>query len=165
MENLFRALFGCRFVVGLIDWLRTLMNMETPNVFERRFQNSLPDLGRVTEEAMRFIEANGIDGQAAYVANLAIEEMVTNTLKFGYDDTAAHEIFLRVEVLPKRLLLIIEDDGHEFNPLTAPDPDVHLPAEQRTPGGLGIHLVRKFAEEMRYERRDGRNRLIIAIRC
>ena len=43
--------------------------------------------------------------------------------------------------------------------------DVHLPAEQRTPGGLGIHLVRKFAEEMHYERHDGRNRLIIAIRC
>ena len=90
--------------------------------------------------------------------------MVTNTLKFGYDDTAVHEILLRVEVLPKRLLLIIEDDGHEFNPLNAPEPDVNLPAEQRTPGGLGIHLVRKFAEDVGYERSSGRNRLTIAIR-
>lgn len=113
---------------------------------------------------MRFLEDNGIRGQAAYSANLAIEEMVSNTLKFGYDDTKVHEILLRAEVLPKRLLLVIEDDGHEFNPLNAPEPDVHLPAEERTPGGLGIYLVRKFAEEMRYERRDGRNRLTIAIR-
>jgi len=113
---------------------------------------------------MRFLEDNGIRGQAAYSANLAIEEMVSNTLKFGYDDARVHEIFLRAEVLPKRLLLVIEDDGHEFNPLNAPEPDVHLPAEERTPGGLGIYLVRKFAEEMRYERRDGRNRLTIAIR-
>jgi anti-sigma regulatory factor (Ser/Thr protein kinase) len=132
--------------------------------FERRFPNSLADLGQATGEAVRFIEANGLRGEAVYAANLAIEEMATNILKFGYDDTKVHEILLRVEVLPKRLLLIIEDDGHEFNPLNAPEPDVSLPAERRTPGGLGIHLVRKFAEDMRYERRDGHNRLTIAIR-
>ena len=140
------------------------MSTEPLNTFERRFQNSLADLGQVTEETARFIEANGIKGEAVYAANLAIEEMVTNILNYGYDDTMAHEILLRVEVLPQRLLLMIEDDGHEFNPLNAPEPDVNLPIERRTPGGLGIHLVRKLADEMRYERRDGRNRLIIAIR-
>ena len=140
------------------------MSTEPLNTFERRFQNSLADLGQVTEETVRFIEANGIRGEAVYAANLAIEEMVTNILNYGYDDTMAHEILLRVEVLPQRLLLMIEDDGHEFNPLNAPEPDVNLPIERRTPGGLGIHLVRKLADEMRYERRDGRNRLTIAIR-
>lgn len=140
------------------------MSTEPLNTFERRFQNSLVDLGQVTEETVRFIEANGIRGEAVYAANLAIEEMVTNILNYGYDDTMVHEILLRVEVLPQRLLLMIEDDGHEFNPLNAPEPDVNLPIERRTPGGLGIHLVRKLADEMRYERRDGRNRLTIAIR-
>lgn len=140
------------------------MNVETPIVFERRFPNTLADLGRVTEEAMGFIGANGVNAEAVYIANLVIEEMVTNTLKFGYSDGAVHEILLRMEILPQRLLLTLEDDAHEFNPLDAPEPDIHLPAEQRTPGGLGIHLVRKFAEEVRYERRDGHNRLIVAIR-
>lgn len=140
------------------------MSTEPPNVFERRFQNTLPDLGRVTEEAVGFIEANGIGAEAVYAANLVIEEMVTNTLKYGYNDGAAHEILLRVELLPQRLLLVLEDDAHEFNPLNAPKPNLHLPAEQRTPGGLGILLVRKFAEDVRYERRDGRNYLIVAIR-
>jgi serine/threonine-protein kinase RsbW len=140
------------------------MSAELPKTFKRYFQNSPTDLGRVTEEAVRFIEANGIRGEAVYAANLAIEEMDTNILKFGYDDTTTREIFLRVEILPKRLLLVLEDDGHEFNPLNAPAPDVNLPADQRQPGGLGIYLVRKFAEEMRYERCDGRNRLTIAIR-
>ena len=140
------------------------MSAELSKAFERRFPNSMTDLGRVTGEAVRFLEANGIRGQAVYAANLAIEELGTNTLKFGYDDTATHEIILRVEILPERLLLVIEDDGHEFNPLRASEPDVNLPADQRQPGGLGIYLVRKLAEEMRYERRDGRNRLTIAIR-
>jgi anti-sigma regulatory factor (Ser/Thr protein kinase) len=114
---------------------------------------------------MRFIGDRGIGGDAAYAANLAIEEIGTNILKFGYGDSAPHEILLRVEILPGRLLVILEDDGREFDPVGAPAPDVHLPPEQRVPGGLGIHLVRSFAEDMRYERRDGRNRLSIAIRC
>jgi serine/threonine-protein kinase RsbW len=140
------------------------MSTELTKVFERRFPNSLADLSRVTEEAVQFIEANGLQHQAVYAANLAIEEMGTNILKFGYDDTTTHEILLRVEILPKQLRLVIEDDGHEFNPLNAPAPDVNLPADQRKPGGLGIYLVRKFAAEMRYERRDGRNRLTVVIR-
>lgn len=137
---------------------------DPPIIFERRFQNALADLGRVMAEAVRFIEANGVRSGAVNAAHLAIEEMVTNILKFGYDDTAPHEIFLRVEILPDRLRLVIEDDGHEFNPLKAPAPDVTLPVEQRRPGGLGIYLVRKLAEEMRCERRAGRNRLTITIR-
>ena len=140
------------------------MSTEPSRTFERRFQNRLADLGHATEEAVRFIEENGVNGEAVYVANLAIEEMATNILKYGYDDTSVHEILLRVEVLPERLLLILEDDGHEFNPLNISEPAVNLPAEDRTPGGLGIHLVRKFAEEMRYERRDCHNRLTVAIR-
>jgi serine/threonine-protein kinase RsbW len=135
------------------------------NVFERRFPNRLEDLGRVTEEAMRFIGERGVEGQAAYLANLAIEEMVTNILKYGYDDAGGHEILLRLEVCSGALHLVLEDDGHEFNPLNAPAPDLDCPVEERAIGGLGIHLIRQMAERLDYERRDGRNRLSITIPC
>jgi len=133
------------------------------NVFERRFHNQLGELSRVGEEAARFLEERGVGAQAAYAANLAIEELATNILKYGYDDTAVHEILLRLELRPGAVVLVLEDDGHEFNPLTAPEPDVNLPAEERVPGGLGIHLVRKLARQMNYERRAGRNRLTVWI--
>lgn len=140
------------------------MDTEPAKIFETRFQNRLADLGHATEKAVRFVKEKGVSEDAVYVLNLAIEEMVTNILKYGYDDTSVHEILLRVEILSERLLLIIEDDGHEFNPRNAPEPAVSLSVIDRPPGGLGIHLVRKLAEEMRYERRDCRNRLTIAIR-
>jgi serine/threonine-protein kinase RsbW len=59
---------------------------------------------------------------------------------------------------------VLEDDGHEFNPVTAPEPDVRQPAVDRLPGGLGIHLVRSLVEHMAYERCNGRNRLTVTIR-
>jgi len=140
------------------------MSTEPTNIFERRFHNQLDDLSRVTEEAVGWMEQSGVNGRAVYMANLALEEMATNILKYGYDDTAVHEIRLRLETHPGALVLTLEDDGHEFDPLAAPEPDVHLPAEERVPGGLGIHLVRRLAEQMQYERRDRRNRLTVKIK-
>ncbi len=126
--------------------------------------NRLGDLSRVTEEVLRFLEENGIGGQAAYVTNLAIEELGTNILKYGYDDRGAHEILLRVEIEGESVRVVLEDDGHEFNPLRLPAPDVNIAAEERVPGGLGIHLVRSLAEGMEYERANGRNRVVVRVR-
>ena len=140
------------------------MSTEPANLFERRFSNRPDDLSRVTEEAVRFIEARGVGERAVYLANLTIEEMGTNIIKYGYDDTAVHEILLRLEIHPEVLLLVLEDDGHEFNPVKAPEPDLNRPAEDRVPGGLGIHLVRKMVEQMDYMRCGGRNRLTVRIR-
>jgi anti-sigma regulatory factor (Ser/Thr protein kinase) len=140
------------------------MNVEPSDIFESRFPNRPEDLSRVTEEAVRFIEEHGIGGKAVYLANLAIEEMGTNILKYGYDDTAVHEIRLRLELLPGSLRLALEDDGHEFNPLNAPASEIHLPVEERAIGGLGIHMVREMAESLDYERCGGRNRVTVTIR-
>ena len=55
------------------------------------------------------------------------------------------------------------DDGREFDPLSAPEVDVHAPLEERTVGGLGIHLLRNMVSEIRYERSGGRNHLRLRI--
>ncbi len=135
------------------------------NIFERRFPNRLDELSRVTNDALRFLQESGVAGRAVHVVHLAIEEMGTNILKYGYDDAAVHEILLRVEIQHGSVRLVLEDDGHEFNPVMVPQPDVRQPVEERLPGGLGIHLVREMVDQMDYERRGGRNRLSLRIRA
>lgn len=133
-------------------------------IFERRFQNQFDDLVRVVDEAVHFLKERGMANQAVYVANLAIEELATNIINYGYDNTGSHEILLRLDIRPKVLLLLLEDDGHEFNPLAVPEPDVQLPPDQRVPGGLGIHLVRSMVDEIEYQRSAGRNHVTVKIR-
>ncbi len=139
------------------------MNAKQGNVFEKQFTNHLDNLVRVIEEAVRFLEDHGVTEKAVNLAHLAIEEMATNILKYGYDDSAIHHIVLRMQIEPGTLLIRLEDDGHEFNPLEAPPPDLNVPLEAREPGGLGIHLVRHLASHVEYQRCEGRNRLTIRI--
>jgi sigma-B regulation protein RsbU (phosphoserine phosphatase) len=53
----------------------------------------------------------------------------------------------------------VSDSAGEYNPLARADPDLTLPLEQRRPGGLGVFLVKQLADEVSYERREGRNHL------
>jgi serine/threonine-protein kinase RsbW len=53
----------------------------------------------------------------------------------------------------------VEDDGQPFNPLEAPEVDTTKPLEERTIGGLGIHLVRKLMDGLDYQRQGDRNLL------
>lgn len=53
------------------------------------------------------------------------------------------------------------DGGTPYDPLSKPDPDVTLSAEDRQIGGLGIYMVKMQMDEMTYERLDGRNVLTI----
>jgi anti-sigma regulatory factor (Ser/Thr protein kinase) len=139
------------------------MSDTTELVFERIFTSNLTELERVTDEALAFAEQFGISAAVDYRLRLSIEEMATNILKYAYTDSAPHTIRLRVEMEPDQVNLLLEDDGQAFDPLGAAEPDTALPVEERSIGGLGIHLIRNFASKMQYERRNNRNRLIIWI--
>ena len=58
--------------------------------------------------------------------------------------------------------IAFSDDGAPYDPLAHEDPDTSLPAEARPIGGLGIMMVRKMADSVRYERVNGRNRLVVS---
>jgi serine/threonine-protein kinase RsbW len=129
----------------------------------RTVHNNLAELAPLAECVELFGEQNGLAPATLFAANLAIEEMVSNVMKYGYDDHDPHEIELSLSVDDSRLLIVISDDSRPFDPLAVPTPDTSIPLADRTIGGLGIYLVRKNTSEMRYRRENGRNVLEITI--
>ncbi len=103
----------------------------------------------------------GLRGDTLFKVNLALEEIFTNIVRYGYADSREHEIVIGVDVRAGTVVVTVEDDGREFDPLQTPEVDVAAPLEARPVGGLGIHLVRHLLDGVRYERRDGRNRLTL----
>jgi len=129
----------------------------------RAFANRLPDANRAAQDAAAHLRQHGIAEPVVHNVHFAIEEMATNIVKYGYDDRAPHTITLRLEILPDAVCARLEDDGHEFNPLQVPTPALPGNLDDRTPGGLGIYLVRRMVSAMTYERRDDKNHLTITV--
>jgi len=122
-----------------------------------RLRNDFGELSAVSEATTQFLEENLAGPDIVFAANLAIEELVTNIIKYGYDDEAAHEIRIDLEKTDDTLCIRICDDGHEFNPFDQPEPDTSLPAEEREIGGLGIHFVRNMLDSCTYLREGNQN--------
>jgi serine/threonine-protein kinase RsbW len=93
--------------------------------------------------------------------NLALEEILANIISYGYSDNREHEIRVNLSVEPGKVRVDVEDDGQPFNPLEAPEADTTKPLEERTIGGLGIHLVRKLMDGLEYKRQGEKNLLTI----
>jgi serine/threonine-protein kinase RsbW len=90
----------------------------------------------------------------------AVDESVTNVIVHGYrGGTGTVEI--EVAVADQRLVVRVRDEAPPFDPTRMPDVDTSLPPEQRSPGGLGIHLARDLADQVRYERTPRGNELTL----
>jgi anti-sigma regulatory factor (Ser/Thr protein kinase) len=111
----------------------------------------------VAAATAQFLKTNNISSEVTFAANLAIEEIVTNAIKYAYSDTLEHEITIGLRLTTSILEIEICDDGNAFDPFSQPDPDLGNTFGERKIGGLGIHLVRNTLDACTYARRDGRN--------
>ena len=140
----------CGFVSDIMDELLRLI-----------IKNSFEAIPPASQTVTQWLEQRQVPAAASYLANLIIEELVTNCVKYGYDDKRDHDIEINLSISGDHMTLTIIDDGHEFNPLKAPAPNKDLPLEARPIGGLGIHLLRQLADRMTYERREGLNHVSV----
>lgn len=88
---------------------------------------------------------------------IMLEELITNLAKYGYRDRSAGLAEVAMQLEPPHLTIEFVDDGDPFDPLAAPAPDLEAPLEERDLGGLGVHILRALAEEIRYTRLEQRN--------
>ncbi|MCE0523615.1 MAG: ATP-binding protein [Methylacidiphilales bacterium] len=128
-----------------------------PASFQRTITNELHELESLMNASTNFLEDREVDAQAVYRMNLGLEEMITNIIKHGYDDYDSHKIQVTIEALDDEIAAIIEDDGHEFNPLEWVKKDGPPTLDTGKLGGLGIGLIKKMFEHVGYRRDNGRN--------
>lgn len=132
---------------------------------ELTLEARLENIPRVTAFIDEALEALDCPMRAATQIDVAIDELFSNIARYAYD-SGTGEATVRFEFdAPSRTASIrFIDGGAPYNPLEREDPDVTLSAEAREIGGLGIFLVKKTMDGMRYERKDGRNILTITKR-
>lgn len=118
--------------------------------------NELREIAAVAAKIDEFCTAHGLT-HAAYAVNLAIDEILTNTIEHGYEDDDRHriEVILRVEA--DALVVVIVDDSLPFDLGIAPERDLDASLEDTALGGLGLFLVHQMMDSVDYRREDGCN--------
>lgn len=104
----------------------------------------------------------GLPDAERFPFELALEEVFMNVVMHG--STGLSDVRVQVTLNAddhRQVEMVIRDGGNLFDPLHAPVPDTDAPIEERTVGGLGIHLVITLMDEVRYSADDGHNCLTV----
>ena len=120
--------------------------------------SAVRSLSRMVEE---FGDANRLPHPKVYMVNLALDELITNSVTYGFDGVESPRIEVTVSIDGDALVLTTVDNGRRFDPTAAEPPDVDAPVERRPIGGLGLHIIKTFADRVTYEYENGRNRLTL----
>jgi serine/threonine-protein kinase RsbW len=139
------------------------MSEERESELVVRIPGDLDEITRLPALIEDFAARSGIPPAVAATLNLVLEELVANTVTYGYDDAddrrRDHSIEIRLSRHGDTITLQIEDDAKPFDPLQLEAPDIDAALEEREPGGLGIHFVRTLMDTVEYRRIGDRNRL------
>ena len=123
---------------------------------------TVENIETVTDFVNEQLEALDCPMKAQMQIDIAIDELFGNIAHYAYNPEIG-QATVRVEVVEDPLSVVITfiDNGVPYDPLAKADPDTTLSAEERDIGGLGIYMVKKSMDDMRYEYRDGQNVLTI----
>ena len=129
---------------------------------------TLDSLAPIAQYVMAAATEAGLGKKAVYKLRLAVDEMASNIIIHGYQQSRlTGDIVVTAQLTDEQLIITLEDTAVAYDPTTH-----HLPTEedlnrsliQRPHGGLGIFLVLDGVDDFSYERVDDRNRNIFVMK-
>jgi anti-sigma regulatory factor (Ser/Thr protein kinase) len=126
-----------------------------------KLKSKLSELDALCQKLEKFGQSMGLSQKCIFEANLALDELFTNIISYGFDDKNEHTIRITISFQNDELVFNIEDDGIPFNPTEVESPDLECTIEECRIGGLGIHLAKNLMDEVCYQRCNDKNVLTL----
>lgn len=124
-------------------------------------QGNLSELPGLARQVEAFGARNKVPAATINQINLALDELLTNTISYGFDGPGSRRIKVTLRLDDGTIAMELLDDGRPFDPFARPDPDVTQPIESRPIGGLGVFFVRKLMDHVDYQHVNGQNRVTL----
>ena len=125
--------------------------------------NDIQDLERLEPFLNDFFERKNLDRSHLSQMDLAMEEAIANVIMYAYPEGEKGTVEVFLEVEDNQIHACISDAGAPFNPLQQPDAELSSSIEERSIGGLGIHLIKEIMDKVEYQYKDGKNRLTMTM--
>jgi len=130
-------------------------------IYTLELKNNLSELDRLCQHCEEIGQTIGASEKSIFEMNLALDELFTNIISYGFQDHQEHTIKINISIEGDLLEIRIEDDGVPFNPTESKTPDFQCGIEECKIGGLGIHLIKKLMDEIQYQRVADKNILFL----
>lgn len=112
-----------------------------------RYEN----LVRISKFIRQAAQDAGLDSFGIYSVETAVEEACSNIIEHAYGGEGRGDIACSYSVDDVGLVIQLRDHGKPFNPESIPEPDVHAPLKRRHSHGLGVFIIRKWMDDVRFE--------------
>ncbi len=127
----------------IIQWIKVASKLDNMKNVSHFIENGMSEAGVSMKIITKF--------------NIALDEIFSNIVYYGEADMV--EAGYGIE--QGKAVLVLKDNGKQYNPLEKEEPDITLNADDRPIGGLGICIFKKLMDDMTYTRQDGQNILVI----
>ena len=127
---------------------------------EKKFKADISNLDDVLSYLDDYVNKYNVSQKIIKQMELVVEELFVNVCSYAYEKGKGY-FNLSLSYSNDIFEMIIEDEGIKFNPLKRIDPDITLSSEDRSIGGLGILLVKKNMDNIKYKRNDNKNILVL----
>ncbi len=115
-------------------------------------------VGELCGEFSAWATAQNVADKPRQQVLAALDELLNNTINYGYPDGVSGHIYVRMELWDeKRLVVVLRDDARPFDPRQLPADVSDLPIEERQLGGVGLLLVQKMMDHVDHVWEDGHN--------
>ncbi len=111
----------------------------------------LDALAKISAFITSAAEQSGLDERATWQVQLAVDEAATNIIQHAYDIDAPGEMSVSWGSETNRFMIVLRDQGRQFDPDAVPAPDLQSSLEDRQVGGLGIYLITRLMDEVRFD--------------
>ncbi len=126
----------------------------------RDFPRHLDSLTPLYEFAEEILAAHEIADAARFPIHLTMEELFVNMVKYNPGVQTDIEVSMTPLENGGIRVSLVDNGGVEFDVTAERKVDINAPLEERTPGGLGIHLIQNLVDTLEYQYQDGRGEVI-----
>jgi anti-sigma regulatory factor (Ser/Thr protein kinase) len=128
-------------------------------------RNNVADLAALTAVMERVGTEHEMPEKALFQLQVALDELVSNVIKYAWPEGGAHDIEIRITVRDDAVEVEIIDDGRVFDPRDAPKRDKPLTGQRPRPGGVGVQMTKQLVDRIDYARIGNRNHTTLIKLC
>lgn len=128
------------------------------------FPASFDFLDEIRDLVADVAREGGFSDKDIYSLQLAADEAASNIIEHAYAGVSNASLDVTCDMRDDELIITMHDTGRPFNPSRVKQPNLKADLSERQIGGLGLYLMRKLMDDVRYESDSQTGNLLIMIK-